>query len=196
IVLSLRNFSRMDESEIKPVNIHDGLDSTLMILQHRLKATPDRSEIEVVKEYSNLPLVECYAGQLNQVFMNILTNAIDAMEENYANKTPQEMQASRSRITIRTAVIDDQWVQIAIADNGPGIPPAIQQRIFDPFFTTKEIGKGTGMGMSISYQIITEKHNGKLNCFSSLGEGTEFRIQIPIWQQSQSVVLVGAEKER
>jgi signal transduction histidine kinase len=195
IVLSLRNFSRMDESEIKPVNIHEGLDSTLMILQHRLKAHPDRAEIEVVKEYSDLPPVECYAGQLNQVFMNILTNAIDALEENNANRISQGMQVKPSRITIRTAVIDDQWVQIAIADNGPGVPPAIQQRIFDPFFTTKAIGKGTGMGMSISYQIITEKHNGQLDCFSILGEKTEFTIQIPIRQQSQSVALVGAEKE-
>nr|WP_315870931.1 ATP-binding protein [Trichocoleus desertorum] len=195
IVLSLRNFSRMDESEIKPVNIHDGLDSTLMILQHRLKARPDRAEIEVVKEYSDFPLVECYAGQLNQVFMNILTNAIDAMEENNANRISQGMQVKPSQITIRTAVSDDQWVQIAIADNGPGVPPAIQQRLFDPFFTTKAIGKGTGMGMSISYQIITEKHNGQLDCFSILGEKTEFTIQIPIRQQSQSVALVGAERE-
>jgi len=183
IVLSLRNFSRMDESEIKPVNLHEGLDSTLMILQHRLKARPERPEIAVVKEYGQLPLVECYAGQLNQVFMNILVNAIDALEDFNAKRPysdpAQEMQAQPGQITIRTAVIDGQWVEVAIADNGPGIAKEIQQQIFNPFFTTKPVGKGTGMGMSISYQIITEKHRGKLACFSQPGQGTEFVIQIP-----------------
>lgn len=180
IVLSLRNFSRMDEAEIKPVDIHEGIDSTLLILQHRLKARSDRAAIVVTKDYGALPLVECYAGQLNQVFMNILTNAIDALDEqsqksSSANATPQ--------ITIRTMVIDAHWVQMTIADNGPGIPKPIQQRIFDPFFTTKPIGKGTGMGMSISYQIITEKHGGKLDCVSQPNSGTEFIIQIPVRRQ-------------
>lgn len=179
IVLSLRNFSRKDEADIKAVDIHEGIDSTLMILQHRLKGQSGRPEIETIKDYGTLPLVECYAGQLNQVFMNILTNAIDAIEEGNANRTFEEVQANPGRIKIRTSVIADQWVQIAIADNGPGIPEDIQQRIFNPFFTTKAIGKGTGMGMSISYQIITEKHRGKLKCSSTLGQGTEFAIEIP-----------------
>ncbi|HEY9749093.1 MAG TPA: ATP-binding protein [Allocoleopsis sp.] len=179
IVLSLRNFSRMDEAEIKPVNIHEGIDSTLMILQHRLKARPERPEIEIIKDYGQLPLVECYAGQLNQVFMNILVNAIDALEEHNHKRSYQEMQANPSQITIRTTAIDAQWVQVAIADNGGGMTPQTQQQIFNPFFTTKPVGKGTGMGMSISYQIITEKHGGKLECFSTLGKGTEFVIQIP-----------------
>lgn len=194
IVLSLRNFSRMDESEIKPVNIHEGLDSTLMILQHRLKARPEHPEIEVIKEYASLPLVECYAGQLNQVFMNILTNAIDALEDN-TSKTSPETPTPPRQITIRTSIVNEQWVKIAIADNGPGIPKQVQQRIFDPFFTTKPVGKGTGMGMSISYQIITEKHNGKLECSSTIGQGTEFSIQIPIRQPNQTGVLVGVKEE-
>ncbi len=179
IVLSLRNFSRMDEAEIKPVNIHEGIDSTLMILQHRLKARPERPEIEIIKDYSQLPLVECYAGQLNQVFMNILVNAIDALEEHNHKRSYQEIQAQPSQITIRTTMIDAQWVQVAIADNAGGMTTQTQQQLFNPFFTTKPVGKGTGMGLSISYQIITEKHGGKLECFSALGKGTEFVIQIP-----------------
>jgi signal transduction histidine kinase len=182
IVLSLRNFSRMDEADIKPVNIHEGIDSTLMILQHRLKARPERPEIEVIKDYGTLPLVECYAGQLNQVFMNILTNAIDAMEEGNLGKTFQEIEAHLNQIRIHTFVIDSQWVQMTITDNGPGMPQHIQEKIFNPFFTTKPVGKGTGMGMSISYQIITEKHRGKLECFSTLGKGSEFVIQLPLRQ--------------
>lgn len=182
IVLSLRNFSRMDEADIKPVNIHDGLDSTLLILQHRLKARPERPAIEVTKDYGDLPPVECYAGQLNQVFMNILTNAIDALEESNSGQTFEAIQANPNQITICTSVVDAKWVQITIADNGPGIPKAIQPRIFNPFFTTKPIGKGTGMGMSISYQIVTEKHGGKLECLSAPDAGTQFLIQIPIRQ--------------
>ncbi len=182
IVLSLRTFSRMDEAEIKPVNIHEGLDSTLMILQHRLKARAERPEIELVKNYGTLPMVECYAGQLNQVFMNILVNAIDALEESSAQRAYQELKENPGRIEIRTSVVGGGWVEVAIADNGPGIPQAIQQRIFDPFFTTKPIGKGTGMGMSISYQIVTEKHGGKLKCWSTAEGGTEFKLQIPIRQ--------------
>ncbi len=132
----------------------------------------------MIREYGNLPKVECYAGTLNQVFMNILVNAIDALEEVNAKDNP-------GRITIRTSVVDSQWVEVAIADNGPGIPEQVKQRIFDPFFTTKPVGKGTGMGMSISYQIITEKHNGKLECFSTPGKGTELAIRIPIQQQAK-----------
>jgi signal transduction histidine kinase len=181
IVLSLRNFSRMDEAEFKAVDIHEGINSTLLILQHRLKDRPERPSIEVIQDYGSLPLVECYAGQLNQVFMNILTNAIDALENGNAGRTFQDIQANPNQIKIKTSVVDGRWVQIAIADNGPGIPQDIQQQIFNPFFTTKPIGKGTGMGMSISYQIVTEKHNGKLECFSTPGEETQFVIQIPIY---------------
>lgn len=183
IVLSLRNFSRMDEADCKAVDLHAGIDSTLMILQHRLKGELEGSTISVSKDYGDLPLVECYAGQLNQVFMNILANAIDALEDVNVNRTDREIQDQSNQITIRTRVVDAQWVQIAIADNGSGIPEAIKQKIFDPFFTTKPIGKGTGMGMSISYQVVTEKHGGTLECLSSAATGTEFVIQIPIKQQ-------------
>lgn len=179
IVQSLRIFSRLDESEIKAVDIHQGIDSTLMILDHRLKPTCDRARIEVIKDYGQIPAVECYGGQLNQVFMNILTNAIDALEDLNPLDRQATSQPHRGRITIRTSVIN-QWLEIAIADNGPGIPSAVQQRIFDPFFTTKPVGKGTGMGMAISYQIVTEKHHGKLECLSTPGSGTEFVIQIPL----------------
>ncbi|MBD2385122.1 PAS domain-containing sensor histidine kinase [Cylindrospermum sp. FACHB-282] len=178
IVVSLRTFSRMDEADMKQVNIHEGIDSTLMILEHRIKATPVRCEIQVVKEYSKLPLVECYAGQLNQVFMNILANAIDAIEEsmnaNKLNGNPQ--------IHIRTQLVDANQVRISIADNGGGITEEVKNRLFDPFFTTKPIGKGTGMGLSISYQIISQRHGGSLECFSQLGNGSEFVITIPLHQ--------------
>jgi two-component system NtrC family sensor kinase len=183
IVRSLRNFSRIDESECKAVDIHEGINSTLLILQHRLKSKPEHPEIRVIRDYGQLPPVECYAGSLNQVFMNILANAIDALEELNTKRTYQENQDNPSQITIRTSVIDHQWVEIAIADNGSGIPKEIQQRIFEPFFTTKPVGKGTGIGMSISHQITTEKHRGKLVCSSTPGKGAEFIIQIPIQQQ-------------
>ena len=180
IVLSLRNFSRMDEAEFKTVDIHEGINSTLMILGNRLKEKSDRPEIDVIKNYGNLPQVECYPGQLNQVFMNILTNAIDALEE-YCKKQPMSEAYERPlQITIKTSMIDHDWVEIAISDNGLGIPDAIQAKIFDPFFTTKAVGKGTGMGMSISHQIITQRHSGQLLCQSNLGKGAEFTIQIPI----------------
>lgn len=183
IVLSLRIFSRMDEAEFKPVDIHEGIDSTLLILQHRLKNQPKYSEIQVIRNYGNLPLVECYAGQLNQVFMNILANAIDAVDELNEKRTVEERKENSSQITISTSVIDSEWVQIAIADTGVGIPESIQKQIFNPFFTTKPVGKGTGMGMAISHQIITEKHCGKLTCFSTPGTGAEFVIHIPVKKQ-------------
>ncbi|PZV07255.1 MAG: hybrid sensor histidine kinase/response regulator [Leptolyngbya sp.] len=186
IVRSLRNFSRLDEAECKSVDIHEGINSTLLILQHRLKNTAEHPEIQVIREYGQLPPVECYAGSLNQVFMNILANAIDALEELSAQRTYQENQSQPSQITIRTTAIDHQWVQVAISDNGSGIPKEVQPRIFNPFFTTKPAGKGTGMGMSISHQIITEKHQGKLICFSTPGKGAEFIIQIPMQQQFQA----------
>ncbi|MBD2075360.1 amino acid permease [Phormidium sp. FACHB-592] len=182
IVLSLRNFSRMDEAEFKAVNLHEGIDSTLLILQHRLKARSDRPEIRLTKDYGALPQVECYPGPLNQVLMNILANAIDALEESNAKRTYQEIETQPNQITVRTSVLKDEWAEITIADNGPGMPEAIRQYIFNPFFTTKPTGKGTGMGMSISHQIITEKHHGHLKCHSSLSTGTEFSIQIPIRQ--------------
>lgn len=180
IVLSLRNFSRLDEAEFKPVAIHEGIDSTLLLLQHRLRATPIREAITVITEYGKLPLVECCAGQLNQVFMNILANAIDALEEPIDGS--KDCEATPQQITIRTSVVDSAWAQVAIADNGPGIPQSLQPRIFDPFFTTKPVGKGTGLGMSISYQIITKNHSGRLKCFSTWGKGTEFVVQIPMQQ--------------
>jgi signal transduction histidine kinase len=182
IVKSLRNFSRLDEADIKPVDIHSGIESTLMILQNRLKATSEHSTIEVVKEYGDLPQVECYAGQLNQVFMNIIANAIDAIEESNLKHSKTERAAKKSAIAIRTEVVGSDRVAIRISDNGIGMPETVQNRLFDPFFTTKPVGKGTGLGMSISYQIVTEKHGGSLQCISAPGEGTEFVIEIPIQQ--------------
>ncbi len=178
IVLSLRTFSRMDEAELKQVDIHDGIDSTLMILEHRLKAKDDHPAIQVIKNYSPLPLIECFAGELNQVFMNILTNAIDALNE-VRFTTPADF---RPTITLTTWQTESNQIAIQIADNGPGIPESIKTRLFDPFFTTKPVGKGTGMGLSISYQIITERHGGSLQCNSALGQGAEFVISIPIKQ--------------
>ena len=183
IVLSLRNFSRLDEADFKAVDLHEGIDSTLLILQHRLKDRSDCPAIPIILDYSSLPLVECYPGQINQVFMNVLANAIDALEEANVKRTYQEIEKNPSQITIRTSIIDSKWVEIAISDNGTGMPESVRKRTFDPFFTTKAVGKGTGMGMPISYQIVTGKHGGKLDCFSTLGEGTEFIIQIPVHQK-------------
>ncbi|MCC5605733.1 GAF domain-containing protein [Nostoc sp. CHAB 5834] len=182
IVLSLRNFSRLDQAEMKPVNIHEGIDSTLLILQHRLKAKPESPAIKLVKEYSDLPLVECYAGPLNQVFMNVLSNAIDALED----YSESQSNSHSSEITIRTALGELEGnvksVVIRIRDNGPGIPETLKARICDPFFTTKPVGKGTGLGLSISYQIVVDKHGGVFKCDSQPGLGTEFWIEIPIKQ--------------
>ncbi|MDZ8223471.1 MULTISPECIES: ATP-binding protein [unclassified Nostoc] len=194
IVQSLKNFSRHDEADMKAVNIHDGIDGTLMILHHRLKADVHRPAIEIVKDYAKLPLIECYPGQLNQVFMNILANAIDALEENMENsgfRSSSQSLTPNPQITIRTQVLDQQWVVIRIADNGPGMKEEVIRRIYDPFFTTKDIGKGTGLGMAISYQIIVDKHGGMLKCRSQLGEGTEFWIQIPL-----NCALVDATEEQ
>jgi len=182
IVLSLRNFSRLDESEMKPVNIHEGIDNTLLILQNQLKDKPGHPEIQVIKEYGNLPLVECYAGQLNQVFMNLLTNSIDAMNEYNRRRTVAEIQNDPSTIWISTNVIDKNQVEIQLRDNGLGMTPEVQQKLFDPFFTTKAVGKGTGLGLSISYQIIVDKHKGQLQCISAPGKGAAFVIKIPIRQ--------------
>ncbi len=190
IVLSLRNFSRLDEAEVKEVNIHDGIDSTLMILQNRLRAKPNASEIKVIKKYGNLPLVECFPGQLNQVFMNIIVNAIDVLEERDHKRSFSDCKSHPSTITIYTEIDHRETpavipsIVIRIRDNGTGISEEIKDRLFDPFFTTKPVGKGTGLGLSISYQIVVEKHQGKLECHSILGEGTEFLISIPQRQKT------------
>lgn len=186
IVLTLRNFSRLDEAQMKPVNIHEGIDSSLLILRERLKEKPEHPAISIIKEYSDLPLVECYAGQLNQVFMNILINAIDALRQPYTADSPQVMQSHPPTIRIHTEVKDSNWVEIIIQDNGRGMHESVLTQLFDPFFTTKEVGKGTGLGLSISYQIIVEKHGGKLQCISAPGQGATFLIEIPLRQSSQS----------
>jgi len=191
IVLLLQNFSRLDQAEKKSVDIHEGIDSTLLILQHRLKATADRPSIEVIKEYGNIPPVPCFAGQLNQVFMNILSNSIDALESSQWSTTDNE-QSTIPCITIRTEVFSSRdgetppgdqptldRVRICIDDNGSGFPEAIKERIFDPFFTTKPVGQGTGLGLSISHQIV-HKHGGYFQCSSKPGQGTKFCIEIPI----------------
>ena len=178
IVLSLRNFSRLDEAEVKAVDLHEGIDSTLLILQHRLKA--ESPKIEIIKEYGQLPLIECHVGQLNQVFMNLIANAIDALEESVQHKTEDKQFAKQSTIWISTQMKAEDRVQIAITDNGKGMPESVRSRIFNPFFTTKPIGKGTGLGLSISYQIVTEKHHGRMWCDSTPGEGTKFMIEIPV----------------
>jgi signal transduction histidine kinase len=173
IVLSLRNFSRLDEAQMKAVDIHEGLENTLLILRDRL----EKGQIQIIKEFGNVPPVACFAGELNQVFLYILTNAIDTLEEVHRQGESAGKQAA---IRIRTELRDRQWVTIAIGDNGVGIPEEVQKRIFDPFFTTKPVGKGTGMGLAIAYQVVVEKHHGQLHCVSAPGEGTEFRISIPI----------------
>ena len=187
IVLTLRNFSRLDESEMKAVNIHDGLESTLLILQNQLKSRPERPEIQIIKQYGQLPLVECYPGQLNQVFMNIMVNAIDALEDSFTKKERQK-EFERGQIIIRTEVINRNRVAIEISDNALGMTEEIKRKLFDPFFTTKVVGKGTGLGLSISYQIIVDKHAGSLRCESELGKGTTFSIEIPLQQKIQETV--------
>ncbi|WP_341528695.1 response regulator [Nostoc sp. UHCC 0302] len=246
IVLALQNFSRHDEAEMKQVNIHEGIDSTLVMLQHRFRETVDRPHIVVVKDYGELPVVSCYASELNQVFMHLLNNAIDAIEETFVIKSQLRAERSRSadsrhsdllpkgdaksergispveqsgvilsssedkkqteksdtqlsasrtspmvdrrrteatpQIRIRTEVKDSNIVRIAIADNGPGIDESLRSRLFDPFFTTKPVGKGSGLGLSISYHIVVQKHRGQIICISSPGHGAEFVIEIPIKQ--------------
>ncbi len=172
IVASLRNFARHDEAAIKEVDLHEGIDSTLLILQHQLKASDRHAAIEIVKDYGDLPIVECHPGQLNQVFMSILANAIDAFAE-------MEM-ATDFVPTIRICSQHKPGsIAISIRDNGPGMPDKVRSRIFDPFFTTKSPGKGTGLGLSIAYQIVVDRHGGTIDCRSVAGEGTEFTITIP-----------------
>lgn len=182
IVLGLRNFSRLDESEMKPVDIHEGIDSTLMILQHRLQEQNHRQKIEVIKEYTYLPQINCYAGHLNQVFMNILSNAIDTLEESLVSNMSVVDDRVSKNLTIRicTEVVENNKLRIRFTDNGCGMTEKVQQKIFDPFFTTKPVGSGVGLGLSISYKIVVDKHNGQLSCTSTIGKGTEFVIEIPI----------------
>ncbi len=182
IVLSLRNFSRLDEAELKPVDIHEGLENTLMILHNRLKSKGEQSGIEVMTSFGELPKIECYAGPLNQVFMNLLSNAIDALEE---QPEPRQIWITTETDTVISSTGDAasetmDVVRIRIRDNGQGIPPEHKDHLFDPFFTTKPVGKGTGLGLSISYQIIVERHSGTLTCVSEPGQGAEFIIEIPI----------------
>ncbi|MFY7805206.1 MAG: ammonium transporter [Limnoraphis robusta] len=179
IVRSLRNFSRLDEADIKAVDLHEGIESTLLILQNRLKPNADHPEIEIIKDFGKLPLIECYPSQLNQVFMNIISNAIDALEEYNLQQLSKGMKSQQYQIRIKTLLVDPQWVEIRIADNGPGITEEVKSKLFDPFFTTKPVGKGTGLGLSISYKIVVEKHKGKIWCSSEPHQGTEFIIRIP-----------------
>lgn len=182
IVLSLRNFSRLDESEFKAVDLHEGIDNTLLILQHRLKPKSELLIADIIKNYEQLPLIECYPGQLNQVFMNLLVNAIDAIEDRIQQQIKDNQQIQSGEICITTQLISENQVRITIADNGSGMSETVKSRIFDPFFTTKVTGKGTGLGLPISYQIIKEKHNGKIWCDSQLLMGTKFVIEIPVRQ--------------
>lgn len=179
VVKSLRNFSRLDEAALKSVNIHEGIDSTLMILEHRLQAI-HKSPITIIKKYGQLPNITCYPCQLNQVFMNIIANAIDALEESAIIITKHKSTIYNPQIQIHTKIIYEKWVAITIADNGVGINEEIKSKLFDPFFTTKPVGKGTGLGLSVSYQIIVEKHCGELSYSSTPGKGTEFVIKIPV----------------
>lgn len=176
---SLRTFSRADTAQKVSGNLHEGLDSTLLILKYRLKASENRPAIEVVKHYGDVPKINCFPGQLNQVFMNILANAIDALDDVSQNRSLADTSSNPHRITIRTSMENDQ-VKITIADNGPGIPEEIKAKIFDHLFTTKEVGKGTGLGLAIAHQIVVDTHGGELNMQSDVGQGTEFCICLPI----------------
>jgi signal transduction histidine kinase len=213
IVLSLRNFCRLDEAQMKRVNIHDGINNTIMLLQSQLKERPGREAIAIHKEYGELPLVHCYPGQLNQVFMNILVNAIYALDEENKRKNagakgkekPENSEPNldsqdsalsvyKSKcqtptIRIRTELIKENQVAIRIYDSGPGMTEDVRKRLFDPFFTTKPVGQGTGLGLSITYEIVVNQHGGKLQCISELGKGTEFAIEIPVTQSAPPPIL-------
>jgi len=192
IILTLRNFSRLDEADKKLVDIHEGIDSSLLILQSRTNSASSKSGIEIIKDYGDIPLVECYAGQLNQVFMNIISNAIDALYEQEANSYKSNQKIVAGKIIISTRVINNDHISIRFQDNGVGIPEQVKPRLFDPFFTTKQVGQGTGLGLSISYKIITEKHGGRLYCLSEIGHGAEFVVEIPL--QSSSIAKTSPEK--
>lgn len=218
VISSLRNFSQVDRAEMKPTDLHEGIESTLMILSNRLKVK-GQVGIKIIKDYGQLPPVKCYAGQLNQVFMNILSNAIDALESlecwnvgtskssstttnpstGQSTNLSSDQAAKRPTPIIRicTEMLDNRWAVVRIEDNGPGITEDVQRRLFDTFFTTKAVGKGTGLGLAISHQIVVEKHGGVLKCLSQPGEGTEFWIQIPLEPaedgngRDQSLILGG-----
>ncbi|WP_427160350.1 sensor histidine kinase [Aliinostoc sp. HNIBRCY26] len=181
IVLSLRNFSRLDEADMKEVDIHEGIDNTLLILNHRFK-----SDIEVMKNYGKLPLLECYPAQLNQVFMNIINNAVDAVLD-----CPEQI---NKQIVISTNNLKNSHIQVEIQDNGSGIPPENIKKLFDPFFTTKPVGKGTGLGLSICYQII-EKHQGKIEVFSTPKQGSKFVIFLPLHTKTATIVNAQPDQE-
>ncbi|MEH2089598.1 sensor histidine kinase [Nostoc sp.] len=187
ISISLRTFSRADSDRPIPSNIHDGINTTIMILKHRLKASDTRPEIQVIKKYGNLPQVECYAGQLNQVFMNLLANAIDALEESNPGRSYAEIKINPNQIIIKTELSEDmQQAIIRIKDNGIGMSEAVRDQIFNELFTTKEVGKGTGLGLAIVRQIIIEKHGGTITVNSELGAGTEFVITLPTQAEQTS----------
>ncbi|MEH2056694.1 MAG: AAA family ATPase [Nostoc sp.] len=179
ISTSLRTFSRADQDYKVRFNIHEGIDSTILILKHRLKGNEQRPAIEIVTKYGNLPQVECFPGQLNQVFMNLLANAIDALDESNTGRSFQEIKANPNCITITTSV-ESNLVKIAIADNGKGMSEQVKSKIFDHLFTTKAVGKGTGLGLAIARQIVEETHGGKLSFNSVFGKGTEFIIEVPL----------------
>lgn len=179
IILALRIFSRLDESEIKSVNLHEGLDSTIILLEHRLKLLNGNSNVNIIKNYDQLPKVTCYASQLNQVFLNLLSNAIDALESKLS-QNPEIF--NNPTIWISTQIKDQDHIKISIKDNGTGISPEVKSRLFDPFFSTKPVGKGSGLGLLTSYQIVVEKHRGKLDFHSTFGEGSEFIVEIPVQQ--------------
>jgi signal transduction histidine kinase len=179
ISTSLRTFSRADREHKVEFNLHDGIDSTILILKHRLKANQQRPAIQVTTNYGDLPLINCFPGQLNQVFMNIIVNAIDALEESNIGRNSSEIQANPNHITITTSIVE-QHVKISIADNAKGINEEIQQKIFDHLFTTKAVGKGTGLGLAIARQIVVEKHGGIIHVDSTPGKGTEFAIKLPL----------------
>ena len=190
IVLSMRNFSRLDEASIKSVDIHEGIDSTLLILQHKLRSGTDNKPVEIVKQYGHLPLVECFPSQLNQVFMNILSNAVDAFEAHSEHQRENKF----FLIEIKTFSAEPNSITVQISDNGPGIPADILSKLFDPFFTTKPVGKGTGLGLSISHQIIVEKHGGEIDCTSQVGQGTCFTIKIPTIQDRREAQPTNLEQ--
>ncbi|HEY9654173.1 MAG TPA: HAMP domain-containing sensor histidine kinase, partial [Crinalium sp.] len=190
ISTSLRTFSRSDCDRPILCNIHDGIDSTIMILKHRLKANETRPEIEVITDYGDLPQVQCFAGQLNQVFMNLLANAIDALEDSNQGRSFAAIQANPNQIIIKTALSDDQQqCVICIQDNGVGMTDAVKQKIFEHLFTTKGVGQGTGLGLAIAHQIVVEKHAGTVEVHSTLGQGTEFVMTIPL----QALTLRGIQ---
>ena len=181
ISTSLRTFSRADSDRKVSCNIHDGIDSTIMILKYRLKASKDRPDIQVIRDYDNLPELECFLGQLNQVFMNLLANAIDALEESNVGRTYIEIEANPNQVLIQTTLNENKnHILIRIKDNGMGMSADVQQKIFDHLFTTKPVGEGTGLGLSIARQIVVEKHGGTLEVNSAIGQGSEFIIKLPI----------------